>query len=269
MKEKMPRILFAAPKSGSGKTTIVCGILEICRRRGYRTASFKCGPDYIDPMFHRKVLGAESGNLDIFLSEEGTVKYLLENKAKDADITVIEGVMGYYDGLGGNYEKGSTYEIAKITDTPVILVADAKGVSVSLAAMIQGIIEYRKDCHIRGVILNRVSEGYYGRLKEVIERECQVKVMGYMPELNELSVPSRHLGLSAPEEIESFRKWASGIADVLEKTLELGQVFGVADMAGYCMGTLPKMPAVSGKVRLAVARDEAFSFYYAENMELL
>ena len=102
--------------------------------------------------------------------EEGTVKYLLENKAKDADITVIEGVMGYYDGLGGTSEKGSTYEIAKITDTPVILVADAKGVSVSLAAMIQGIIEYRKDCHIRGVILNRVSEGYYGRLKEVIER---------------------------------------------------------------------------------------------------
>ncbi len=269
MKGKMPRILFAAPKSGSGKTTIVCGILEICRRRGYRTASFKCGPDYIDPMFHRKVLGAESGNLDIFLSEEGTVKYLLENKAKDADITVIEGVMGYYDGLGGISEKGSTYEIAKITDTPVILVADAKGVSVSLAAMIQGIMEYRKDSHIRGVILNRVSEGYYGRLKEVIERECQVKVMGYMPELNELSVPSRHLGLSAPEEIESFRKWASGIADVLEKTLELGQVFGVADMARYCMGTLPKMPAVSGKVRLAVARDEAFSFYYAENMELL
>lgn len=113
MKEKMPRILFAAPKSGSGKTTIVCGILEICRRRGYRTASFKCGPDYIDPMFHRKVLGAESGNLDIFLSEEGTVKYLLENKAKDADITVIEGVMGYYDGLGEPLKKGALMKLQR------------------------------------------------------------------------------------------------------------------------------------------------------------
>lgn len=269
MEKKMSRILFAAPKSGSGKTTIVCGILEICRRRGYRTASFKCGPDYIDPMFHRKVLGAESGNLDTFLSDEETVKYLLGNKAKNADITVIEGVMGYYDGLGGTSDKGSTYEIAKVTDTPVILVADAKGVSVSLAAMLRGIMEYRQDSHICGVILNRVSEGYYGRLKEVVERECQVKVMGYMPELPEFLIPSRHLGLFAPEEIASFQEWACQVADVLEKTLELGQIFEMAEMAGYCMGTLPEMPAVSGKVRLAAARDEAFSFYYAENMELL
>ena len=141
MERKMPRILFAAPKSGSGKTTVVCGMLEICNRRNYRTASFKCGPDYIDPMFHRKVLGAESGNLDTFFTDAKMVRYLLKSKAENADITILEGVMGYYDGLGGTTERGSTYEIAKVTDTPVILVVDAKGASVSLAAVIRGMAE--------------------------------------------------------------------------------------------------------------------------------
>ena len=269
MKGKMPRVLFAAPKSGSGKTTVVCGMLEICNRRKYHTASFKCGPDYIDPMFHRKVLGAESGNLDTFFTDAETVRYLLENKAKAADITILEGVMGYYDGLGGTTESSSTYEIAKVTGTPVILVIDAKGASVSLAAVIKGMVEYRKDSRICGVVLNRVSEGYYQRLKEVIEKECSLKVFGYVPELSELTLPSRHLGLLAPEEIVSFQGWAGKVADVLEKTLELSKIFEIAETAEACTGTLPKLPALTGRVRLAVARDEVFSFYYAENMELL
>lgn len=269
MKGKMPRVLFAAPKSGSGKTTVVCGMLEICNRRKYHTASFKCGPDYIDPMFHRKVLGAESGNLDTFFTDAETVRYLLGNKAKAADITILEGVMGYYDGLGGTTESSSTYEIAKVTGTPVILVIDAKGASVSLAAVIKGMVEYRKDSRICGVVLNRVSEGYYQRLKEVIEKECSLKVFGYVPELSELTLPSRHLGLLAPEEIVSFQGWAGKVADVLEKTLELSKIFEIAETAEACTGTPPKLPVLTGRVRLAVARDEVFSFYYAENMELL
>ena len=149
MIDKMPRVLFTAPKSGSGKTTVVCGMIEICKRRKYRTASFKCGPDYIDPMFHRKVLGIESGNLDTFFSE--TVRYLLGEKAKDVDITILEGVMGYYDGLGGQTERASTYEIAKVTETPVVLVVDGKGASVSLAAVIKGFMEFWVDSRICGV----------------------------------------------------------------------------------------------------------------------
>jgi len=269
MKGKMPRILFAAPKSGSGKTTVVCGMLEICNRRNYRTVSFKCGPDYIDPMFHRKVLGAESGNLDTFFTDAETVRYLLKSKAEHADFTILEGVMGYYDGLGGTTESGSTYEIAKVTDTPVILVVDAKGASVTLAAVINGLAKYRKDSRICGVILNRVSEGYYQRLKEIIEKECSLKVLGYVPELPELAVPSRHLGLFTPKEVTAFQKWAGKIADVLERTLELSKIFEIAEAAEYCTGKAPKLPVLSGRVRLAVARDEAFSFYYAENMELL
>lgn len=269
MERKMSRILFAAPKSGSGKTTVVCGMLEICNRRKYYTASFKCGPDYIDPMFHRKVLGAESGNLDSFFTDVEMVRYLLKSKAENADITIIEGVMGYYDGLGGTTERGSTYEIAKATDTPVILVVDAKGASVSLAAVIKGMAKYREDSRICGVILNRISEGYYQKIKEVIEKECSIDVLGYVPELSELAVPARHLGLLTPEEITSFQKWAGMIADILEKTLELSKIFAIAEAAEYCTGKEPKLPVLSCRVRLAVARDEAFSFYYAENLELL
>lgn len=269
MKNKMPRVLFAAPKSGSGKTTIVCGMIEICKRRKYRTASFKCGPDYIDPMFHRKVLGIESGNLDTFFTDAETARYLLGEKAKNADITILEGVMGYYDGLGGQTEQASTYEIAKITETPVVLVVDGKGASVSLAAVIKGIVEYRKDSRICGIILNRVSAGYYNTLKNVIERECGAIVIGYLPELHDLAVPSRHLGLTAPDEIMEFGEWVRKTADVMEKTIDIDRIFGIAGSAEWCEGRISGFPVLPKKVKLAVAKDEAFSFYYAENMELL
>ena len=269
MKNKMPRLLFAAPKSGSGKTMITCGMIEILKRRNLRTASFKCGPDYIDPMFHRQVLGIPSGNLDTFFTDEAVTRYLLWKGAKDADITVIEGVMGYYDGLGGQSERASTYEVARVTDTPVILILDGKGASVSLAAMIKGIIEYREDSHICGVLLNRVSSGYYDRIREVIERECKIPVFGYLPELKNLTVPSRHLGLIAPEEMDAFQAWIAQIADAIEKTVDVDAILTAAERASICMGEELQLPKLSRSVRLAVARDEAFSFYYTENLELL
>lgn len=269
MEHKMPRILFAAPKSGSGKTMIVCGMIEVLKRRKYTIASFKCGPDYIDPMFHRKVLAIDAGNLDTFFTDEDTTRYLLSEKAKHADITLLEGVMGYYDGLGGQSEQASTYEIAKVTDTPVILIVDAKGASVSLAAVIKGLIEYRKDSRIEGIILNRVSAGYYQRLKELIEQECKVAVIGYIPQLDNLTVPSRHLGLIAPEEMIEFHDWIKRIADAIEETVSVDRLIAIAQKAKECMGNAVELPKLSHTVRLAVARDEAFSFYYRENLELL
>lgn len=269
MKDNMPRVLFAAPKSGSGKTTIVCGMIELMKQRKLRTASIKCGPDYIDPMFHRKVLGIDAGNLDTFFTDETTTRYLLEKKAEHADITVMEGVMGYYDGLGGQSEKASTYEIAKVTRTPVILIVDAKGASVSLAAMVKGMIEYRKDSGICGVILNRVSAGYYERIKEVIERECHIEVLGYLPDMENIQVPSRHLGLILPEEMREFQTWIQNLARHLEQTVCIERILEIARKAPVCTGEQPKIPKISGKVRLAVARDEAFCFYYKENLELL
>lgn len=269
MKNKMPRVLFTAPKSGSGKTMIVCGMIELMKRRKLRTASMKCGPDYIDPMFHRKVLGIDSGNLDTFFTDDDTTRYLLSKKACEVDITFLEGVMGYYDGLGGQSSKASTYEVAKVTNTPVVLIVDGGGASVSLAAVIKGMKEYRKDSGIRGIILNKVSAGYYERLKAVIEKECEIEVLGYVPKMENLVVPSRHLGLVSPEEMTEFHRWIQKIADQIEQTVDIERIIEIAKKAGDCLGTEPQIPKLSRKVRLGVARDEAFSFYYKENLELL
>lgn len=299
------RILFAAPGSGSGKTMITCGVLAALKKRGLKVKAFKCGPDYIDPMFHRTVLGVPSGNLDSFFTDADTTRYLFYKDSGERDIAVIEGVMGYYDGLGGDSTEGSTYETARAIDAPVILIVDGRGVSVSLAAMIRGISEYREDSNIVGVILNRVSSGYYDRLSALIEEECRLKVLGYVPELKELSIPSRHLGLVQPQELgkasghpcaedaisNPLKQWKDALAQRLEETLDID---GILRAAGYCgehfcgdaaesgcaegnaengevsgrkvKDCIPRLPK---RVKIAVARDEAFSFYYSENMDIL
>ncbi len=269
MSNTMARVLFAAPKSGSGKTMITCAMIELCRRRQLKTASFKCGPDYIDPMFHRKVLGISSGNLDTFFTDQETTRYLLAEKAKNADITILEGVMGYYDGLAGKSEAASTYEVAKVTKTPVVLIIDGKGASVSLAAVIRGITDYRKDSGIAGVLLNKVSQGYYDRLKALIETECELPVLGYLPELTDLQVPSRHLGLLMPHELSAFKEWVCKIADAMEKTTDIEGILGIARRAPEVTGREPLIKKLPRTVKIAVARDEAFSFYYSENLDLM
>lgn len=255
---------------------ITCGIIELLKRRNQKIASFKCGPDYIDPMFHRQVLGVPAGNLDTFFTDAVRTRQILLKRAEAVNITVIEGVMGYYDGLGGQSERASTYEVAQTTQTPVVLIVDAKGASVSLAAVIKGMVEYRKDSGICGVILNRISDGYYDRMKEVIETSCGIPVLGYLPERTNLAVPSRHLGLIAPEEMGAFRTWITAVADALERTLDIERLVDIAgSAANLCEEDLAESVTEGGilrlqePVRLAVARDEAFSFYYAENMELL
>ncbi len=270
------RILLAAPKSGSGKTMITCGTIELLKRRGMKVASFKCGPDYIDPMFHRRVFDIASGNLDTYFTDEETTRYLLWRKAKESDITVIEGVMGYYDGLGGVSVNASTYEVSRVTETPVILILDGKGASVTLAALVKGIQTFKTDSHIAGVILNRTSAGYYRRIAKVIEDCCHVPVVGYLPELKDLSVPSRHLGLISPEEIAEFDAWIGKIADVMEETVDMEQILSIAGSAGVIQGKQPERVrrlieenAGLKPVPIGIAMDEAFSFYYSENLTLL
>ncbi|MCM1046036.1 MAG: cobyrinate a,c-diamide synthase [Candidatus Gastranaerophilales bacterium] len=266
---KPDRLLFAAPKSGSGKTLAVCGLIMALKRRGLKVSAVKCGPDYIDPMFHRSVLGVPSGNIDTFFTEEETTRYLLQKRMEQADFTVMEGVMGYYDGLGGQSDAASTYEIAKVTGTPVVLVVDGKGASVSLAALVKGIVEYRTDSNIRGILLNRVTKSFYPRLKELIERECGIPVVGFLSERKELEVPSRHLGLFAPEEWAHFDAWAERVAEETKENVDLDKLLAIGATAQETNESGPVIPVLPRKVRIGVARDEAFSFYYAENLELL
>ncbi|WP_249302848.1 cobyrinate a,c-diamide synthase [Qiania dongpingensis] len=271
MAGKTPRILLAAASSGSGKTLLTCGLLEAWKQKGVRLASFKCGPDYIDPMFHRSVLDMESRNLDSFFTEKETLRFLLERGAGEADLSVIEGVMGYFDGLGGMSAKASTYEVAALTETPVVLIVNCRGMSLSAVPLIKGFLDYEKQKQIRGIVLNQVSPMIYEKMKALIEAELPVKVYGYVPRLSECFLESRHLGLKRPDEIEDLKEKLSGLAEVISETVDLAGLYALGETAPPLCSKKPDLNrfASGGTVRIAVARDEAFNFYYADNLQLL
>ena len=198
---KAPRIMIAAAGSGSGKTLLTCSLLQALLDSGKKAAAFKCGPDFIDPMFHRKVLGVPSKNLDSFFTDENTTKFLFLEDAEGKDLSVIEGVMGLYDGLGGITEEASSYHLAKVTKTPVILVVDARGMGRSVIPLIAGFLQYDTARLIQGVILNRTGKMFYDAIKPEIETETGIPVLGYFPVQMEIKLESRHLGLRLPEEI--------------------------------------------------------------------
>lgn len=286
-----PRILLAAPGSGSGKTLLTTGLLTLFQNRGIRCRSFKCGPDYIDPMFHKYVLGIDSCNLDSFFLSQEELRTLFRKRAADAELSVLEGVMGYYDGIGGNSTSASTYEVATITDTPAILVVNGKGSSLSLAAQIKGFLDYRKDSHICGVILNKTNKMVGERLRPEIEK-LGVRYLGAVPVCETMDIKSRHLGLTMPQEQSELRGHLNAFAKQLEEYLD---VDGILELAGYSGEKLPE----AGKTeqsnqtdlnqeetkqdeirpidsesepptrRMAVAMDEAFCFYYQENLDFL
>ncbi len=267
---KVPRILLGAAASGSGKTLITCGLLQALKNRKLQVASFKCGPDYIDPMFHSRVIGTKSRNLDSFFADEDTVRYLLEKNARDCEISVIEGVMGYYDGLAGISPKASAYDVAKITKTPAVLIVNAKGMSLSAAAFIKGFVEYREDSQIRGVILNQISPMMYPRLKQIIEEELSIKVYGYVPVVKDCVLESRHLGLVMPEEIVDLQQKLMELAEILEKSVDIDGLLELAEHAEELpVQESPVAYHTGRKIRIALAKDEAFCFFYQDNLELL
>ena len=284
----IPGVLFAAASSGCGKTTITCGALRAWQRKGLKIKAWKCGPDYIDPMFHKQVLGIPGGNLDSFFLSKEALKAQYQQKNVGFDLAVMEGVMGYYDGLGGISTQASTYEVAQAVDVPVILILDGKGASLSLAAMLRGFLQYQKDSHIVGVILNRTSPMIGARLKPVLEAEG-VKYLGCVPVSKEIQFDSRHLGLVMPEEVPQIQKQLDEIADLLEESVDLDGILELARSyaekvennadAGLakCQTSQVAMKTRAAglftesrnPLRIAVACDEAFCFYYQENMEIL
>ena len=276
--KKIQRFMIAAPSSGSGKTLLTCGIMRLLQKEGYSVQGFKCGPDYIDPMFHTKVLGISSVNLDSFFVEEQMLRYLfcrrMDKTKSDNSIAVIEGVMGFYDGLAGKSTKASSYDVARITDTHVILTVDVKGMSLSVVPYIKGFLEYVPNSHIAGVIFNRCSKGMYPILKQLVEEQLPIHVLGYLPILPECEIPSRHLGLYLPQEIEDFQNKIEMAADTLKETLNLEQLCLIAEHAPLlneeATPEIEKMSKTShNKVRIAIARDDAFCFYYQDNLDIL
>lgn len=265
--------MIAAPKSGSGKTMITCALLQLLKDSGKNVSSYKCGPDYIDPMFHKKVLGVPSKNLDTFFTDEKTTVQLFLDKRADGDFAVLEGVMGLYDGLGGIYEQGSSYHLAKVTQTPIILVVDAKGMGKSVLALIAGFLQYDTQHLIKGVLLNRMSKGYYDIIKPLIEKELSVKVVGYFPEQKDIGLSSRHLGLVMPDELADIKEQLDELAGRLKKTIDLDMLLDIAVEAEEITKTTNteqmQIQNQNNTVNIAVAMDEAFCFYYEDNLRLL
>ncbi len=277
---RAPRILIGATGSGSGKTTITCALLEILKRQGKKVQAFKCGPDYIDPMFHRTVLGIPSKNLDTFFTGEKMTTDLFMESVENADISVMEGVMGLYDGLGGIRKEGSAYDLATVTDTPVILIVDAHGMGRSILPLIAGFLSYDTNHLIRGIILNRTSGAFFETIRPEIERSFPIAVLGYFPNQKDILLESRHLGLKRPEEIEKMAEMLAKTADMLEKTVDIDRLFAIAEGASELSddNTLENGSSGDQKVALretekkpviAVSRDEAFCFYYEDNLKAL
>ncbi len=268
MINSVPRLMIAGVSSGGGKTTVTCGLLTALVARGLKTASFKCGPDYIDPMFHSEIIGAKSRNLDLFLSDENTVRYLLQKNAAGCDIAVMEGVMGYYDGIAGRSTDASSYAVAKATGTPVILVLDCKGMSVSAAAVAKGFLSLRNS-GIKGLILNRVPGSLYAELKSMIENELDVPVLGFLPNMPESVLKSRHLGLVTAAEVQDLKNKLNRIAAQMEESVDIGRLLHIAREAPGISCNAPLLPRLDKRVTVAVARDSAFCFYYQDNIDLL
>lgn len=270
---KINRFMIAAPKSGSGKTMITCALLQLLKDSGKNVLSYKCGPDYIDPMFHKKVLGVPSKNLDTFFTDEKTTVQLFLDERADGDFAVLEGVMGLYDGLGGIYEQGSSYHLAKVTQTPIILVVDAKGMGKSVLALIAGFLQYDTHHLIKGVLLNRMSKGYYDIIKPLIEKALSVKVVGYFPEQKDIRLESRHLGLVMPDELADIKEQLDELAGRLKKTIDLDMLLDIAAEAEeITKNTNTEQMQIQNQnntVNIAVAMDEAFCFYYEDNLRLL
>ena len=232
---QVPRVLIAATASGVGKTTLVCGLLRAFARRGLRLWSYKCGPDYLDPQFHRSVLGIPSYNLDLFLSNKDVVRRLLAfgggiAAGQDADLALIEGAMGYYDGIAQSTD-ASAYDVARATNTPVVLAVDARGRSLSVAAEVAGYAHFREPSHVAGVILNRATAGYAPTLKAMIEEHAGVPVLGYVPQLDDVNLEHRHLGLVAADEVADLQDKIDALANVLQTTVNLDALRALARSA--------------------------------------
>ena len=263
-----PRILFAATSSGNGKTTIVSGILQALTNKGFKVSSFKCGPDYIDPMFHSKAIGTKSRNLDAYFVPEDVMRYLFARNAVGSDISIIEGVMGFYDGIGADSTEGSSYDISEKLKAPVILIVDCRGAAISCIAQIKGFKEFRNN-RIAGVIMNRISFKMYEKLKPLVERELNIKVIGYVPVTKVFTLESRHLGLIMPDEMADIKEKLSELAELIMETVDLNALLSIASTAEGISWRDPQVRTADGCARIGVASDEAFCFEYADNIELL
>ncbi|CAG7633950.1 cobyrinate a,c-diamide synthase [Paenibacillus allorhizosphaerae] len=268
-------IVIAGTGSGAGKTTVTLGIMAALQRRGLVVQGFKCGPDYIDPTYHRAVTGRASRNLDGWMLPHEAVQEIYCRASADADVAVIEGVMGFYDGKDPLSNAGSTAEISLLLRSPVLLVVNCQSMARSAAAVVKGFQLLDPRVWIAAIFANKVgSEGHYRIVKEAIEQACGIPVIGYLTRDDELTVPERHLGLVPSIERGELGGLFERLASRIEQATDLDRLLELAsetEQVEYEQPLLfaPPVQSDSQEVTIAVARDAAFHFYYPENIELL
>lgn len=269
----MKSIIIAAPHSGSGKTTITLGIMECLRRKGLTVAPFKVGPDFIDPGYHLLVTGRPSVNLDGWMCGPDFVQETYARHAMGADFTVIEGVMGLFDGFGGTEEDGSTAQVARLTGAPIILVVDARSMARSAAAVVKGFAEFDPQVRLAAVIFNNVASDNHARiLRQAMATSLpKVAVLGCLRRDEKLHIPSRHLGLLTAEENPLPSIFLDHLVETLRAQIDFALLWQVATPHGAPEIPLPEKQKAGRKqpVRIGVARDAAFCFMYHDNLRLL
>jgi cobyrinic acid a,c-diamide synthase len=265
------RIVIAGTGSGVGKTTVTIGLMAAFQRKGYSVQGFKCGPDYIDPTYHQAVTGRSSRNLDSWMFKSETVKEIFNRGSEGADLSIIEGVMGFFDGKDPTTNAGSTAEISVITQTPVILVVNCASMARSAAAVVKGFQSFAAEPKIVGMIANNVgSMGHYKLVKAAIEQECGIPVLGYVHRDEDIEIPKRHLGLIPSIERHELDPFFEKLGDIITETVDLDRLYELAYAVKLESPPASIFPLQADKfVRIAVAKDAAFNFYYPENLELL
>jgi cobyrinic acid a,c-diamide synthase len=258
-------IVLAGVASGVGKTTVTLALLEALGRRGLRVQPFKVGPDFIDPGLHARVAGRPSWTLDGWMCDREHVVGTVARKAADADLALVEGVMGCFDGVDGTTGAGSTAEVARWLGAPVVLVVDAGALAASAGAVVLGFERFDPGLHLAGVIFNRVAgPTHYGWLREAVEHACRAAPLGWLPARPSLALPERHLGLVTAPEGFPTREWLREAARCLEESVDVPRLLALARSA-----VAPALPGerAAPVARIGVARDEAFQFYYPANLE--
>ncbi len=270
----MKRLIIAAPQSGSGKTTVAAGLMAALTAHGLRVAPFKVGPDYIDPTYHSLAAQRPSHNLDPWLLSPDRIMASFGQRTQGADIAIIEGMMGLFDGLSGADDSGSAAHIARLLGAPVLLVVDVSAMARSAAAIVRGFRDFEPSVRIAGVVLNRVGgAGHAGMVQEAIESETSVPVVGYLTQDDALHLPERHLGLIPTAEPGRWLAWVKQAQAGVERTFNLASVLEIAASAGPLRSTLGAdlftRQQTPPKAKIAVADDAAFNFIYADNLDLL
>jgi cobyrinic acid a,c-diamide synthase len=266
------RLVIAGTGSGVGKTTLTIGLMSALKSRGLEVQGFKCGPDYIDPSYHTAVTGRPARNLDSWMLREETVRDIYVRGSKGADISIIEGVMGFFDGKNPRTNAGSTAEISMITESPVILVVNCASMARSAAAIVKGFQMLAEGPNIVGVIANKVgSEGHFKIVKTAIEQECSIPVIGYLQRELDIEIPERHLGLIPSIERGELQPFFQQLGELAEKTIDIDEIIKLskANVLQGDSASLFEKENSEKSVRIAVAKDAAFNFYYPENLEML